>query len=390
EIVRLRLELATAIQERVATHEYLQAVIQEQEDINQDLKVANEEILSSNEELQSSNEELETAKEEIQATNEELNTTNEELRSRNLELHQVNNDLTNLLASINIPILILTSDLRVRRFTPMAQRLFNLIPADAGRPLSDIRANLDVPELETLILEVQDTLSIKELEVQTLGGHWYNLRIRPYRTTENKIDGVVLVLIDIDVLKRSAVTLEQARNYAEGIVETVQVPLIVLDSDLRVNKANRSFYETFHVSPLETAQSLIFELGNGQWNLPGLRSLLEDILANDTSIENWEVEHSFERIGEKTMLLNGWKIIQQGEAQRILLAIEDISDRKQFELERSKLLAQEQSARQQAEIANRAKDEFLSNLSHELRNPLNIILGWAQLFRNRDLDSSEV
>ncbi|BBD62782.1 signal transduction histidine hinase (plasmid) [Nostoc sp. HK-01] len=390
EIVRLRLELATAIQERTATQEYLQAVIQEQEHINQDLKVANEEILSSNEELQSTNEELETAKEEIQATNEELNTTNEELRSRNQELHQVNNDLTNLLASINIPILILTLDLRIRRFTPMAQRLFNLIPTDAGRPLSDIRANLDVPELETLILEVLDTLSIKELEVQTLGGHWYNLRIRPYRTTENKIDGVVLVLIDIDVLKRSAATLEQARNYAEAIVETVQVPLIVLDSDFRVNKANRSFYETFQVSPAETAQSLIFELGNGQWNLPGLRSLLEEILANDSSINNWEVEHTFERIGEKTMLLNGWKIIQEGEAERILLAIEDISDRKQLELERSELLAQEQSARQQAEIANRAKDEFLSNLSHELRNPLNTILGWTQLFRTRNLDSSAV
>ncbi|WP_375503090.1 chemotaxis protein CheB [uncultured Nostoc sp.] len=390
EIVRLRQELANANQERAATQEYLQAVIQEQEHINQDLKVANEEILSSNEELQSTNEELETAKEEIQATNEELNTTNEELRSRNQELHQVNNDLTNLLASINIPILILTSDLRVRRFTPMAQRLFNLIPTDAGRPLSDIRANLNIPDLEPLILEVLDTLSIKELEVQTFGGHWYNLRIRPYRTTENQIDGIVLVLIDIDVLKRNAESLEQARNYAEAIVETVQVPLIVLDSDLRVNKANRSFYETFQVSPAETTQSLIFELGNGQWNLRGLQPLLEDILVNNTSIQNLEVEHHFEHIGKKTMLLNGWKVIQQGEAQRILLAIEDITDRKQFELERSFILAQEQSARQEAQMANRAKDEFLSNLSHELRNPLNSILGWAQLFRTRNLDSSAV
>ncbi|MEH1901292.1 MAG: chemotaxis protein CheB [Nostoc sp.] len=388
EILRLKQELATAKQGQAATQEYLEAVIQEQEHINQDLKVANEEILSSNEELQSTNEELETAKEEIQATNEELNTTNEELRSRNLELHQLNNDLTNLLASINIPILILTSDLRIRRFTPMGQRLFNLIPADGGRPLSDIRTNLDIPDLESLILDVLDTLIIKELEVQTFGGHWYNLRIRPYRTIENQIDGVVLVLIDIDVLKRSAATLEQARNYAEAIVETVQVPLIVLDSNLRVNKANSSFYETFQVSESQTAQSLIFELGNGQWNLPGLRSLLEDILANNTSIQNLEVEHCFEQIGQKTMLLNGWKIIQQGEPLRILLAIEDITERKQFELERSNLLAQEQSARQQTQIANRAKDEFLSNLSHELRNPLNTILGWAQLSRTRDFDSS--
>ncbi|MCC5660765.1 PAS domain-containing protein [Nostoc sp. XA010] len=390
EIVRLKLELANANQERAATQDYLQTVIQQQEHINQDLKVANEEIISSNEELQSTNEELETAKEEIQATNEELNTTNEELRFRNLELHQVNNDLTNLLASINIPILILTNDLRVRRFTPMAQRLFNLIPTDAGRPLSDIRANLNIPDLEALILEVLDTLGIKELEVQTLGGHWYNLRIRPYRTIENQIDGIVLVLIDIDVLKRSAERLEQARNYAEAIVETVQVPLIVLDSDFRVNKANRSFYETFQVSPSQTAQSLIFELGNGQWNLPGLQQILEDILANDTTIENLEVEHRFEQIGQKTMLLNAWKIVQQGESQKILLAIEDISDRKQFELERSQLLAQEQSARQEAENANQAKNEFLSNLSHELRNPLNTILGWAELIRTRDLDEAAV
>ncbi|MEH2063317.1 MAG: chemotaxis protein CheB [Nostoc sp.] len=390
EIIRLQQELATAKVEQAATQEYLQAVIQEQEDINQDLKVANEEILSSNEELQSTNEELETAKEEIQATNEELNTTNEELRSRNRELHQVNNDLTNLLASINIPILMLTNDLRIRRFTPMAQRLFNFIASDAGRPLSDIRANLNIPELEALILEVLETLSIKELEVQTLGGHWYNLRIRPYRTTENQIDGVVLVLIDIDVLKRSAASLEQARNYAEGIVETVQVPLIVLDANFRVSQANRSFYETFQVSPSETAQSLIFELGNGQWNLPGLRSLLEDIIANDTTIHNFEIKQHFEQIGQKTMLLNGWKIIQEGNTQRILLAIEDISDRKEFELERSQLLAQEQSARQQAQIANRAKDEFLSNLSYQLRNPLNTILGWAQLSRSRDLDQAAV
>jgi two-component system, chemotaxis family, CheB/CheR fusion protein len=390
ENVRLRQELAAATEERAATQEYLQAVIQEQEHSNQDLKVANEEILSSNEELQSTNEELETAKEEIQATNEELNTINEELRSRNLELHQLNNDLTNLLGSINIPILMLTQDLRIRRFTPTAQRLFNFISADAGRPLSDIRVNLNLPDLEAVILEVLDTLSVKELEVQTQAGHWYLLRIRPYRTTENQIDGVVLVLMDIDALKRSAATLEQSRNYAEAIVETVQVPLLVLESDLRVNKANRSFYETFQVSGGETEQTLIFDLGNGQWNIPGLRSRLEGVFASDAPLQNFEVEHQFERIGPKTMLLNACKITQAGESERILLSVEDISDRKQFETERSRLLAQAQESRQQAEESNQAKDDFLSNLSHELRNPLSTIIGWAQLLRAQTLGADAV
>ena len=258
---RLKRELAASIQDRAATQEYLQTVIQDQEQVTQELKVANEEILSSNEELQSTNEELETAKEEIQSTNEELQTTNDELRSRNAAMHQINNDLTNLLAGINIPILMLTQDLRIRWFTPTAQRLFNFIATDAGRPLSDIRDHLNIPNLESLMLEVLETLSVKELEVQTQEGHWYTLRIRPYRTAENQIDGVVLVLLDIDALKRSAVTIEAARNYAEAIVETVQVPLIVLESDFRVNKANLSFYETFEVSSAEMARSLFFSLG---------------------------------------------------------------------------------------------------------------------------------
>jgi two-component system, chemotaxis family, CheB/CheR fusion protein len=346
--------------------------------------------LSSNEELQSTNEELETAKEEIQATNEELSTTNEELRRRNTELYRVNNDLTNLLASINIPILMLTNDLRIRRFTPMAQYLFNFIPTDTGRPLSDIRTNLNIPDLEPLILEVLATLSVKELEVQTQAGYWYTLRIRPYRTTENQIDGVVLVLLDIDALKRSAVTVEAARNYAEALVETVQVPLLVLEADFRVNTANRAFCETFQVSQLETARSTIFELGNGQWNIPGLRSIVEDILTNDTVLQNFEVEHLFDKIGQKTMLLNALKINAVGDIPRILLSIEDITARKQFEAERAHLLSQEQLARHEAETANRAKDDFLSNLSHELRNPLTAIIGWAQLIQSRKLDETRI
>ncbi len=390
EIDRLSQALATANQEKSAAQAHLQAVIQDYENLNQDLKVANEEILSSNEELQSTNEELETAKEEIQATNEELITTNDELCNRNAEQSLINNDLTNLLSSINIPVLMLANDLQIRRFTPTAQRLFNLIPTDVGRPFSDIRTTLNIPDLEQMILQVIQTLNTQEKEVQTQAGYWYNLRICPYRTTENQIDGVVMVLIDIDALKRSAIILEQARNYAEIIVETVQTPLVALDADFRVNTANRSFYITFEVSQSETAKCSLFELGNGQWNIPKLRSILQDILVSDVELLNFELDHVFEQIGQKTMLLNACKLEGEDQALMILLSIEDISDRKQFEIERAQLLDQEKLARQQAENANRAKDEFLANLSHELRNPLTPILGWAQLLQSGNLNEVAV
>ena len=389
EIVRLREELATAKQEKNMAQAHLQAVVEQQENLTQDLRVANEEIISSNEELQSINEELETAKEEIQATNEELITTVEELRTRNLDLQQVNNDVTNLLASINIPILMLENDLRIRSFTPMAQRLFNLISTDVGRPFSDIRVNLEIPNLEDMILEVIETLNTKEQEVQTQSGYWYALRIRPYRTAENQIEGVVIVLIDIDALKRSAATIETARNYAETIVESVPTPLMVLDADLQVNTANRALYETFQVSSSETVQDSVFELATGPWNTPELRSILEDILVNNVELNNFEIEQNFGRLGRKTLLLNACKVKPEDRVSMILLSLEDITDRKRFETERSQLLQQEQSARQQAEKANRAKDEFLANLSHELRNPLTPILAWSQMLRSGKLKEAE-
>lgn len=324
EITQLRQELAT-------TREHLQSIIEEQQATNQDLRAANEEILSSNEELQSTNEELETAKEEIQATNEELNTVNDELRRRTQEATQVSNDLQNLLNSIHIPILMLGADLQIRRFTPAMEGIFNLISTDIGRPLSDITHKLNVPNLEQQILQVIRTLSLKAQEIQDRDGHWYHLRIRPYRTIDNKIDGAVLVLIDIDDLKRSNAQLVEARDYADAIVETVWEPLIVLNQDLRVVTANRSFYDTFQVSPVQTEQHLIFELGNGQWNIPQLRSQLEQVLSGSIPFQDFEVEHSFEQIGKKIMRLKARKMPKLESTQMLLLAIEDITEQRRSE-----------------------------------------------------------
>jgi two-component system, chemotaxis family, CheB/CheR fusion protein len=320
EIQRLQQELDT-------TKVYLQSIIEEQQSTNQDLRAANEEILSSNEELQSTNEELQTAKEEIQATNEELSTINDELYRRHAETTQIGNDFQNLLGSINIPILMLEGDLRIRRFTPTAASLFNLIPTDVGRPLSDIKHNLTIPNLEQQILEVIETLNLKSQEIQDKDGHWYDLRIRPYRTLDNRIDGAVVVLVEIDVLKHSNDRIEAARDYAEAIVQTVREALVVLDEDLQVVTANQSFYKTFHVSPSETEQCQIFDLGNGQWNIPQLRSLLEDLLPQNTQIQDFEVAHEFEQIGRKKMLVNANKMPPLEGRKLILLSIEDISDR---------------------------------------------------------------
>ncbi len=181
--------------------------------------------MTSNEELQSINGELETFQAELQATNEELRTINEELNNRNLELGHLNNDLQNLLSSINIPIVMLDGELRIRRFTVLAQSIFNLIPADLGRSFSDIRPNISISDLGELIIAVIDTLATIEQEVQDRSGHWYSLRIRPYRTIDNRIDGVVISLIDIDSLKRNAKLIEAARDYAKAAENQCQISL---------------------------------------------------------------------------------------------------------------------------------------------------------------------
>lgn len=191
EVERLQDELRSS-------KESLQAIIEEQEATNEELKSANEEIESSNEELQSTNEELETAKEELQSTNEELTTLNEELSNRNFEIMQINSDLNNLLSSVHLPIVMVDNSLTIRRATPTAREPFNITERDVGRRLLDLKPNIDVPDLEKLLLEVIDTLSAREREVRDKQDRRYSLRIRPYRTADNRIDGAVLTLVDIN------------------------------------------------------------------------------------------------------------------------------------------------------------------------------------------------
>jgi len=303
--------------------EQFQSLIEENETTSEEFKSANEEVLSANEELQSTNEELETAKEELQSTNEELTTLNEELQNRNAELTAVNNDLLNLLGNVTIPVVIVDQGLRVRRFTPPAQKLLNLLTGDLGRRLTEIRPNLNVDDLGQFAHATIETAAAQEQEVQEKGsGTWYLMRARPYKTWDNKIDGAVISFQDIDAMKHN---LDQSREYANTLIEDAREPILVMDGNLRVSSANRAFYREFEVARNETEGCAIYELGNGQWNIPMLRELLENVLPNNGRVKNFEVRHDFPHLGARTMMLNARRIEPRPGQQLILLYIEDVT-----------------------------------------------------------------
>src|SRR5262245_40981727 len=238
---RSRQQVASLQQELASSREYLQSIIQELEAANEELQSANEEVLSANEELQSTNEELDTAKEELQSTNEELNTVNEELHGRNEELARLNSDLLNLLASVNIAIVIVTNDLRIRRFTPMAERILNLLPADVGRPIGHIKPNIDCPDLEELTLKVIDSVTVTERAVHDRQGRSYSLRIRPYKNVENRIEGAVLTLFEVEPASEDERLVRRVGDSVAATVDLVKQPLAVLDETLHVHGANEAF-----------------------------------------------------------------------------------------------------------------------------------------------------
>jgi two-component system, chemotaxis family, CheB/CheR fusion protein len=364
-------KLALSLQEQ-------QALLEEQEAATEELQSAHEEVLSSNEELQSINEELETAKEELQSTNEELTTVNEELQNRNLELTQATDDMVNLLASLDVPIVMLGSDMQVRRFTPAAARLFNLIPGDVGRPLADLRGTIVMSDLEPSIRAAMDTLAVQTREVADADGRWYSLRVRPYKTGENRIDGVVMLFVDIDEMKKGVQRLDQSRAYAEAIVDTVGSPLLILNARLRVERANRSYYDMFRATPEETEGQALSELGGGLWDVADLRRRLADLPVSEGELKGLALEGEVPGKGARMMHMNARRLTVDGsEPARILVSIEDRTEEVRAQRERESLLAQEETATRQAQMASRLKDEFIATVSHELRGPLNAMAGWV-------------
>jgi two-component system CheB/CheR fusion protein len=314
------------------TKETLQSTVEELQTSNEELKSTNEELQSTNEELQSANEELETSKEEMQSLNEELQTVNAQLQGKLDDLAQANDDMQNLLNSTNIATIFLDQQLRIKRFTAEATKLVKLIPSDVGRPIGDLASNLCYDELAADAAEVLRQLGSKEREVRTRDGEWRQVRIHPYRTTENVIDGLCLTFVNINQLKFAELGIRQARAFAENIVASVREPLLVLDEKLCVVSANPAFQHTFKTLARDVEHRLIYQLGGGQWNIPALRKLLEEVLPRNASFEDFKLEHDFPGLGPRTLLLNARRLkAEPGAPAMILLAFADATARREAE-----------------------------------------------------------
>jgi two-component system CheB/CheR fusion protein len=282
----------TDVDERVATlkrelsnkDEYLQSISEQLESMNEELRSSNEEMQSVNEELQSTNEELETSKEELQSINEELTTVNTELQTKVADLSQANNDLSNFLASTGIGTIFVNHQQRVKRFTPSAANIMNLILSDIGRPLAHVTSSLvSYNQIREDIQEVLDTLIPKELEVQTTNSKWYSMRIQPYRTIDNVIEGAVLTFVDISETVK-------AREALKTVNEVLRLAVVVRDSrdaitvqglDGHILAWNSSAYRMYGWSETEALHMNISELIPKDRNKREL-IILHELIQNQT------------------------------------------------------------------------------------------------------------
>jgi two-component system CheB/CheR fusion protein len=293
-------------------------------------------------------------------------------------LGRLYNDVENVLAAVRIPILMVDHDLRIRRFTPAAEQWLTLRASDIGRPITDLRGVLTLPNLGDLVRTTIDLLSVQNIEIQDHQGVWWSLSIRPYRTAEHRIEGAVLAFVDTNSLKRSLQTAEQAKQYAEAVTETVREPLVVLGADYRIARANAAFYEMFRISPVEAEGRPVYRLRNG-WEIPRMQNLLET-LTNTSESQEAEAECRLPGIGNKTLWFTGRRIISpESSGQAILLAIEDVTERRRAE----KALIR----------SNEELQRFAYIVAHDLQEPLRTISSFIQVLEKRhpgDGETSEL
>ena len=306
-----------------------------------------------------------------------------------------------IINTVREPLIVLDQDLRVVTVSRSFYEFFKVNPEETvGQLIYDLgNKQWDIPKLRELledILPKKATFDNYEVEhdFSTIGRRIMLLNARQIQRASGKERIILLAIEDIterkeieaglektrkelEVIKKSA---DEASEFAESVINTVREPLISLDQDLRVVTVSRSFYEFFKVKPEETVGQLIYDLGNKQWDIPKLRELLETILPQKTTFDNYEVEHDFATIGRRIMLLNARQIQRVlGKERIILLAIEDITERKEIENGLEKAHEELKELATELKRTARVKSEFLANMSHELRTPLNSINGFSEV-----------
>lgn len=405
--------------ETLALRQRLAAVVEDRERLADEAGAAAEEAQSSDEELRSTNEELETAKEELQSANEELSTLNDELRSRNLALTTMNDDLENLLTAVEIPILFVGVDSRIRRFNATARTLLNLDTDSTGRPLVEAKSRIDVTFLDRLVTDVIESRTEADVEMQESDGHWRLARIRPYRTSDGNIDGAIIALVDIDTLKRSVLTAERATRNAEMLAEASVLLASTLDYETTLESLTQLSTAEFadwcavdlvnddgtirhltvtHTNPVMRDLALQFQevafsepdIAPGAPEALRRRSsvLLSDIVESKLSElrPDARITQLIGALGVKSLI--SVPLIVRG---NILGTTTFSSSRRRYEpldLQLAEELARRAATAidtallfREADGANRYKEAFLGTVAHELRTPLTSILGWVQLAR---------
>lgn len=270
--------------ELVYTKQQLSSTIEQMETSLEELKSTNEELQSTNEELQSTNEESLTTKEEMQSLNEELMTVNMQYQAKAEELSKLNNDMKNLLDATEIGIIFLNNNLELLRYTPPIKKMFNIIPSDVGRSLSDIVSNFDYQHVEDIIREVIDRLITKEVEVQTKTGDWFNIRIMPYRTMDNFISGAVLTFTLLTGYKQIQSRLQQQQQYLGNVIHQLKQPALQLDQQQRVTAINQSFANTFGVTTDQIKGKLFGDYSSDNWKTPAIAKLIKDSEKSENAV----------------------------------------------------------------------------------------------------------
>jgi two-component system CheB/CheR fusion protein len=402
----------------------LAAAIHDREQLADDASAAAEEAQSSDEELRSTNEELETAKEELQSANEELSTLNDELRLRNTALVRMNDDIENVLGAVEIPILFVGIDLTVRRYNITAGSLFNLRADAIGRPLREAKSSLDIAHLEKLVGAVVETATAADVEMQDAAGEWRLLRIRAYRTAGGEIDGAIVAVLDINVLKKSVLVAEEATRAADMLSQASALLASSLDYETTLESLTRLSTSAFadwcavdlvnedgtirhltvsHANPVLRDLALQFQEvafrepehapGAPQALLLRKSVLLTDIAESDlTGLQpEAKIMQLIGALGVRSLISVPLMV-----RDKVLGTTTFSSSRRRYD-EVDLQLAEELSQRaavaidtamlfREAESANRYKDAFLGTVAHELRTPLTSIIGWVQLAKsNPDL-----